>query len=136
MYILKVFLNAITAGNEAFVSGNTFLYVCVKEVYRLGALSRFDTSQQLLITVEALWSQPILQVGKQVVVARSENRVVRRMVKQHPAEMLEQCASASSCMWTRDVMQEHYTVCQHSTPFVMNGSSSFFVWSMCVHPSL
>jgi hypothetical protein len=33
----------------------------------------------------------ILQVGKQVVVARSEIRVVRRALKQLPVEMLQQC---------------------------------------------
>jgi hypothetical protein len=36
MYILKLPLNSITAGIEAFViSGNKFLYGCVKEVCRL-----------------------------------------------------------------------------------------------------
>jgi hypothetical protein len=49
------------------------LYACVKEVCRLWAQPRFDTFNQLLITVEALWSEPALQVGmsQQVVVAQS-----------------------------------------------------------------
>jgi hypothetical protein len=30
-YILKVLLNVATTGNETLVSGNKFLYACVKE---------------------------------------------------------------------------------------------------------
>jgi hypothetical protein len=42
--------------------------------------------------------------------------------------MLQQCSSASNCtrMRTRIVMEEHCSLCQHSTPFVMNGSTQFF----------
>jgi hypothetical protein len=82
----------------------------------------FDTFHQLLIIVEALWSQTALQVGKQVVVARSEMRAVRREVKQLPVEKLQQSLSASSYtrMRTRFGMEEHYTVCQHSAPFDLN----------------
>jgi hypothetical protein len=43
-----------------------------------------------------------LEVGKQVVVARSEIRSLRRVVKQLPVEMLQQC-----------------TGCQHSMHFVL-----------------
>jgi hypothetical protein len=75
---------------------------------------------------EALWFQPVLQVGKEVVVGRSEVRAIRRVVKQLPVEMLKQCSSASSCMRTRIVMEEHYTVCQHSTTFVQNGPTRFY----------
>jgi hypothetical protein len=49
-----------------------------------------------LITVEALWSQQVFQEGKQVVVSRSEIRAVRRVVKQLPDEMLQQCSSAAA----------------------------------------
>jgi hypothetical protein len=31
-YILKLLLNIVTAGIEALVLGNTFVYACVKEV--------------------------------------------------------------------------------------------------------
>jgi hypothetical protein len=55
-----------------------------------------------------------------VVVARSEIRALKRVVKQLPVELLQQSSSASSCMRTRIVMEEDYTVCQHSTPFVLN----------------
>jgi hypothetical protein len=41
---------------------------------------------------------PVLLIGKQVVVAWRENRVVRRVVKQLPAEMLQQCSSASAVL--------------------------------------
>jgi hypothetical protein len=44
------------------------------------------------------WSQPVRQVGKQMVAARSEIGVVRRVVKQLPVEMLQQCSCASNCM--------------------------------------
>jgi hypothetical protein len=63
-YILKLLLNVVMTRIEAHVlSGNKFLYVCVKEVCHLWAQQHFDTFHQLLITVEALWSQPVLQVG-------------------------------------------------------------------------
>jgi hypothetical protein len=42
---------------------NKFLNACIKEVCRLWAQPHFDTFHQL-ITVEVLWSQPVLQVGK------------------------------------------------------------------------
>jgi hypothetical protein len=38
----------------------------------------------------------VFQVGKQVVGSRSEIRAVRRVVKQLPVDMLQQCSSASS----------------------------------------
>jgi hypothetical protein len=55
-----------------------------------------------------------------MVVARSEIRAVRRVVKQLPVEMLLQCSSASSCMRARSGMEEHYTGRQHSTSFVLH----------------
>jgi hypothetical protein len=74
IYILQLLLNVVTAGIEALVSGNKFLYVCVKEVCRLWDQPRFDTFRQLLIFVGALWSQADLQVGKHMGVARREIR--------------------------------------------------------------
>jgi hypothetical protein len=53
-YILKLLLNVVTAGIEGLVSGNKFLYACVKEVCLLLAKPRFDTFHQLLIIAEAL----------------------------------------------------------------------------------
>jgi hypothetical protein len=102
-YKLKLLLNLVTAETEALVISDTKIcsYVYVKEVCRLWTQPRFGTFSQLLIVVEALWSQPVLQVGKQVVVARSEIRAIRMVVKQLPVEMLQQCSSASSCMRTR-----------------------------------
>jgi hypothetical protein len=55
MYILKLLLNTVTARSEALVSGNKFLYACVKEVCHLWAQPHFDSFHQLIIT-EALWS--------------------------------------------------------------------------------
>jgi hypothetical protein len=35
----------------------------------------------------------------------------------------------SSCVLTRVVMEKHYTGCQYSTPFVLNGHTQYFgVW--------
>jgi hypothetical protein len=94
-YILKLLLNTVTAGIEAFVTlGNKFLYACVIEVCHLWAHSYFDTFHWL-ITVGTLWAQPVLQVGKQVVDARSKIRAVRWVVKQLLVEILQQCLSAS-----------------------------------------
>jgi hypothetical protein len=128
-YIRKLFLNVITTWIKALVlSGNKFLYACAKEVCCLWAQPRFDTFHQLLIIAEELWLQPVLQVGEQVAVAWSEIRAVSRVVKQLPVEMLYQCSSAScyTRMRTRIVMEEHYTVCQHSTPFILNGPTQSF----------
>jgi hypothetical protein len=126
-YILKLFLNKVTSEIEALVVvGNKLLYACVKEVCHLWAQPLFDTFCQLLIIVEILWSQPVSHVGKQVAVAWSEIRTLRRLVKQLPVEILQQCSSASSCMWTCIVMEQHETRCQHSVSFVLNGPIQFF----------
>jgi hypothetical protein len=120
----KLVLNIVTVEIEALVvSGNTFLYACIKEICPLWAQPHFDTFHQLSFIVEALWSQPVFQVGKRMVVAWSDIRAVRRLVKQLPVEMLQQCSSANSCMRMRFVMEEHYTGYQHSMPFVLNGQS-------------
>jgi hypothetical protein len=129
MHILKLLLNIVTTRIEAVViSGKKFMYACVRAVGRLWAQSCFDTFCQLLVTVEALWSQPALQEGKQVVVAQSEIRAGRRVVRQLPVEMLQQCSSASSCMRTCIVMEKHCAGCQHSMPFVLNGPMQFILF--------
>jgi hypothetical protein len=107
--------------------GISFLHACVKEVFRLWAKPRSTIVHQL-ITVEALWSQPNLQVGKQMGGAWSEIRAVRRVVKQLPVETLQQCSSASSCVRTRIAMKERYTVCRQSTTSVLNGPTHFLVF--------
>jgi hypothetical protein len=90
-YIHKLLLNVVTAGIEApVILENRFLYAYVKDVCSLWAQSRFDTFQQLII-VEALRYQPVLQIGKKVTVAWSEIKAVGKVVKQLPAEMLQQC---------------------------------------------
>jgi hypothetical protein len=84
MYILKLLHNIVSARIEAlFISGNKFLYACVREVCRLGA------SFRQLITVEVLQSQPVLQLGKQMVVTWSNIRAIRRVVKLLPVEMFK-----------------------------------------------
>jgi hypothetical protein len=53
--------------------------------------------------------------------------------------MLQKCLSESSCTWTHSVMEEHYTRCQLSTLFDLNGCTQFFFFltfhSMIVVPS-
>jgi hypothetical protein len=82
--MLKLLLNVVTARIEHLSSGYKFLYASVKEVCCLWAQPHFDTFHQLLIIIEALWCQPVLQVGKQVVVTWSEIRV-RRVLWNAPA---------------------------------------------------
>jgi hypothetical protein len=89
MYILKLVLSIVTAGIEAIVLGSKFMYVCVKEVCQLWVKPHCDTFHQLLIVVEALWSQPILQVDEQLLVTWSKIRALRTVVKQLPVEMLQ-----------------------------------------------
>jgi hypothetical protein len=95
-------------------------------------LSHVLTLSINLLLFEALWSQSVLEIGKQVVVAWSEIRALRTVVKQLPVEMLQQCSSASSCLWTLIVTQVHYTGSYYSTPFVLYGPTQF-VWCFAVH---
>jgi hypothetical protein len=97
------------------------MYACVQELCSLWVQSHFDTFHQLPNIVDVLWSQPVLEVGKWVVVVQSEIRAVRRMVKQLQVEMLQWCSSVSSCMRTCIIMEEHYTMCHRSMPFVLDG---------------
>jgi hypothetical protein len=53
-YIFQLLFNVLTAGIEALVKGNKFLYACVKQVCRLRVQPLFDAFHQLLITVEEL----------------------------------------------------------------------------------
>jgi hypothetical protein len=115
-YIIKLLLNVVTAGIEALVSVNKFFYACVKVVCHLWSQPRFDTFHPLLhIVIPTNFG-----VGKPTLVARSEIGVVRRVVKQLSVEMLQQLSSTSTCNRARIVMEEHYNVCQHSTPIFRN----------------
>jgi hypothetical protein len=70
--MLELLLNLVTARIEALLA-EKFLNVCVKKWVH----PRFDTFHQLLIIVGAMWSNPVLQVGNQVAVARNEIRAGR-----------------------------------------------------------
>jgi hypothetical protein len=109
-YVLKLLLNIVTAGIEALVLGNKFLYACVKGVCCLWAQPHFDTFHQL-ITVEALWSQPVLQVGKQVVVARSEVMNVRRVANNSQFK-------CSISAWVRAAVCRHTLSWRNTTLYV------------------
>jgi hypothetical protein len=117
MVILKLLLKAVTARIVTLVvSGNKLLYSCVKSVCRLWTQPRFDTFHQLLIIVEVLWSQLVLRVGKRVIVSQREIRAVRRVTKQLPVEMLQQCSSASSCTSMRTCIVTRSTTPDVSIP--------------------
>jgi hypothetical protein len=77
----------------------------------LWAVPRFVSFHQL----HDMWSQPILHMAA----AWSEIRPVRRVVKQLPVEMLQQCSSASSC--------SRCTLSWRSTPPDV-GIPHFFFW--------
>jgi hypothetical protein len=104
----------VAAGIEALlISWRKFLYACVKEVCHLFAQPHFDTFCQVII-IEVPWSQPFLWVGKQEVVAWSEIRAVKRVIKQFPFETPQQFFSVSSCV------QIHFhrgALCQMSAHF-------------------
>jgi hypothetical protein len=53
-------------------------------------MPHFDAFHQILIIVE-LCSETVLHVGEQMVLARSEIRAVRRVVRLFPVEVLQQC---------------------------------------------
>jgi hypothetical protein len=98
MYILKSLLNTDTIRIYMPVtSGNTFCVSATKKsvTCKLGHVY-FDTFYQLFISAVVLRSQPVLQGGKQVVIAQSEINDVRSVVKQLPVEMLKQFSSARS----------------------------------------
>jgi hypothetical protein len=60
-YTLKLLVNIVIARIEAFFyMGNKFLCAYVEEVCRLWAEPRLHNFHQVLISVEALWSQPVL----------------------------------------------------------------------------
>jgi hypothetical protein len=42
-------------------------------------------------------------------------------------EMLSSAGVRAAVMWMHIVIEEHYTGCQHSTPFVLNASVQFFL---------
>jgi hypothetical protein len=87
--------------------GNKFLYACVKEVCCMWAQSRFDAFQHL----EALWSQPVLQVGKGVVVTWSEIRAERRVVNNSQLK-------CSSSAWVQAAVCRHALLRRSTTPYV------------------
>jgi hypothetical protein len=91
-----------------------FCIACVKKVCRLWAQTHFDIFRLLIVL--ALWSQPVLRVGKQVADVRSEIIAARRVVKLRVA-LLQQCSSASSYVRRHFVMDQHYTGRQHSRSF-------------------
>jgi hypothetical protein len=61
--------------------GNKFLYACVREVCHLWAQTVFNTFHQICIIAEVLWSKSVLQVVKQMAVARNDIRALRKVVR-------------------------------------------------------
>jgi hypothetical protein len=136
--MIKLLLNVdITIIEALVVSGNKFWYACVKR--SLPPVSSV-TFWYLASTPHYCWSAviPTSSSGRQqVVVIWSEIRVLRRVVKQLPVEMFQQCSSARSCTQMHIVMEEHYTEWHHSMHFVLNGPTQMFqcfvihIWCYC-----
>jgi hypothetical protein len=78
--------------------GISFCILVSKKLATCKPQPRFDTIHQLLIIVEPLWSYPVLQVCKQMVIACREIRALRRVVKQLPVEICQQFLSGGSCI--------------------------------------
>jgi hypothetical protein len=139
-YVFKLFPYVVTAGIEALaVSGNMF---CVPVSKKSAAcdLSNVLTSSINSSLLLKLWTQPVLQISKQVVVARREIRTVRTVVRQLPVEMLQQCSIASSCMRARIVMEEHcvsafhadYSEWPYAVLLVFRNTVLTLLWSLVV----
>jgi hypothetical protein len=110
-YIVKLFHNVVTTGIETLVSP-----IQVSKKSATCGLSCMLTSSIYSSVLLKHWSQ----VGKRVVIAHSDTRAARMVIKQLPVEILQRCSHASSCMWMHSVLEEHYTGCQNSTHFVLN----------------
>jgi hypothetical protein len=67
-----------------------------------------------MINTEEVLLDPVLQLGKQLVVTRSEVRAVRKVVRQPPDEILRHCLAKQAHI----SVEEHYTGFQHSVPLV------------------
>jgi hypothetical protein len=76
--VFKTFLSAVTPELRHLYRGISFCMPVSKKSAACELSPLFDDFHQLFIILETLWSQQVLQVGKQVVVARSEIRAVRR----------------------------------------------------------
>jgi hypothetical protein len=80
--------------------GISFVCLCQK-VCRLWAQPRFDSFHQLIM-VEGLWFQPVLQVGKQVVVAQRDQGC-KGGGQTTPGWNVSVILKCNSCMWMRIV---------------------------------
>jgi hypothetical protein len=106
MSILEPLLSTVTVViGMLVIFGSKFLYTIVKEIC-LWDQPHFDTFHRH-INVEVLWSHSVWQAGtsKQVAVAWSKIRAVRRVVRQLPVDMLSGaivwtalCGHALSCV--------------------------------------
>jgi hypothetical protein len=88
-------------------SKHKFVVLNQRQVCHLSAQPRFGTFHQHHNIAEMLSFLSVLHTGR--------SRQARKAVKALPVEMLEQCLSRDSCRLTSILMDEHYTVCQHST---------------------
>jgi hypothetical protein len=118
MSILKLLLNVATARIEApVISRNKFLYACVKEVCCLWAKPRFDIFHQLLIIVEALWSQPYSIVNESCGNSHESSEIVKCCLSQifwstlwTRSTLTTDGQSLHSSLWT------WFPILEHSTP--------------------
>jgi hypothetical protein len=79
-----------------------------------------DSIHELFIGVEALGSQPDLQLGEEMVIAWCQVWTVRRVVKNLPVEELDSSICASRGVRLRVVVQENDAFSEHPMLFVLD----------------
>jgi hypothetical protein len=108
-HIVKLLFIVVTLGIEALV-------ILMNNLLQASEFSHITTPSINYYYCWSAWSQPVLQVGKEVVVTWSNIRTVNRVIRENAVEMHQQCPSASSCIQTCILVEEHNSRYQHSTP--------------------
>jgi hypothetical protein len=97
------------------------------DIFKLQFCVYFSSSSHLFMSHPFLYLYTLtVQLREQVVVTKSKIKTVRCVVKLLPAEIMQQCKSASSCIWKCILKVEHCTGCQHSKPIALKGPRQSF----------
>jgi hypothetical protein len=116
-------LNIVSLQMNLTYLGGILLYICVKVVCCLWVQPLFDTSHQLLITVEELCSYPHSFSGRKTCSSGyREGSQISPSWNFSAVLVFKQLYSYAKHI----VMEEHNTRCQHSTLFVPNGPTQVF----------